>query len=258
MPSITQILQKAVRTGTRRRPRLRLELADTAIYAIGDVHGCLDELLALEARIVTDAASLPDRKLIIMLGDYIDRGPASAGVIEHLRKRPPEDFERICLLGNHEAALLEFLDGSLDLSGWIGLGADATLSSYGVDVSGLSSFTLGDRESRGLVAAALPQSHVEFLRSLPIIVETERFVFVHAGLKPGIGIEEQSDHDLVWIRSVSDDPDLTKWVIHGHTPIDRPRRTGRCINLDTGCFYSGRLSALKIWNGKATILTNMG
>lgn len=243
--------------GARRRPRLRLELGGTAIYAIGDVHGCLEELLELESRIAADAAALPGRKLIVMLGDYVDRGPASAGVVDHLCGDAPEDFERICILGNHEVAMLDFLDGLLDFEGWIGLGADATLTSYGIDAARVSLATRG-RLGGDFVRDLLPAAHIDFLRSLPILVETEKFVFVHAGLKPGIGIDEQSDNDLIWIRSAGEDPRLSKWIVHGHTPVDRPLRDGRRINIDTGCFYSGRLSALRIYDGKARILSNRG
>lgn len=256
MPSISQILHRAMRNGARRRPRLRLDLTSTAIYAIGDVHGCLDELLELERRIAADASPLPGRKLIVMLGDYVDRGPASAGVVEHLCGEAPEDFERICLLGNHEVALLEYLDGNLDYGGWLGLGAQTTLASYGLDSIKLSS--LGPGAGRALVENALPAAHVEFLRSLPILIETDKFVFVHAGLNPAFGIDDQSDHDLVWTRPTNENRQLSKWVVHGHTPVERPQRNGRRINLDTGCFYSGRLSALRIWDGKARLLSNKG
>jgi len=257
MPSISDILFRAMRNGAPRRPRLKLDVSEIAIYAVGDVHGCLDELLALEERIVADAAVLPGRKLIVMLGDYIDRGPASAGVVEHLCGEPPEDFERICLLGNHEVAMLEFLDGVIDLQGWMGLGSAATLSSYGISASSLASAAAVGHLGRELVGEAVPIRHLEFLRSLPILVETDKFVFVHAGLNPATGIESQSDHDLIWYRPMDDDHHpSSKWIVHGHTPVDRPRRIGRRINLDTGCFYSGRLSALRIWQEKARLISN--
>ncbi|PSJ61629.1 metallophosphoesterase [Pseudaminobacter soli (ex Li et al. 2025)] len=244
--------------GRARRARLQLDISDSAVYAIGDIHGCLDELLMLEQEIFADAGPLPGRKLIVMLGDYIDRGPAPREVIEHLMTPPPPDFERICLTGNHEVALLDYLDGRLPLLDWMPMGADATLQSYGIDHDRLGHIYQSPRHVDEIIRSAIPAAHVAFLRSLPIMVEAERYVFVHAGIRPELELDQQSDDDLIYIRSAFfDSPHpLKKYVVHGHTPVTEASLQGGRINVDTGCFYSGRLTALRIFRNKGRYLSN--
>lgn len=241
-----------------KRPRLRLDMQDAAVYAIGDVHGCLDELLALERVIARDAEELPGRKLIVMLGDYIDRGPASAQVLGHLVAPPPPGFERICLTGNHEMAMLDYLEGQIGLAGWLAMGAEQTLLSYGIDHERLCEIYKSDRRVDDMIRAAVPAAHVAFLRSLPIMVETTGFLFVHAGIRPDRPIEKQSDRDMVFIREdfYRAAHLLTRYVVHGHTPVDEAKREGMRVNLDTGAFFSGRLTALRLWRNKGRYLTN--
>ncbi|WP_274631347.1 metallophosphoesterase [Arvimicrobium flavum] len=241
-----------------RRARLRLDTAGVAIYAVGDVHGCLDELLSLERAIVADGKDLPGRKLIIMLGDYVDRGPASSQVLDHLSAPPPAGFERICLAGNHEVMMLDYIDGRLGLAEWMGMGAASTLHSYGIDPERLNQVYRSGRQVDEVIRKAIPAAHVAFLRSMPILVEAPRFIFVHAGLRPELAIDQQSDDDLVLIRSdfyerVSL---LRKYVVHGHTPVSEPEREGRRVNIDTGAVFGGRLTALRIWQDKGQYLTN--
>ena len=256
MPTIGRFLSRGREPETHERRRLKITAGDRPVYVVGDVHGCLDALIALEKRILQDAEKFPGDKLIVMLGDYIDRGPDSAGVIDHLTGKPPAGFERICLLGNHEAALLDYLDGGIDLVTWLGLGSDTTLASYGIDPHATEGLVGGGQRARSLLASGIPDGHIEFMRSLPILVETDRYVCVHAGLKPGVAIDKHSDHELIWSRPSGDDAAFAKWIIHGHTPTDAVRREGRRINLDTGIFHTGRLSALRIWKNKARILSN--
>lgn len=229
-----------------------------AIYAIGDVHGCLDELLALERVIVRDVETLSCRKLIIMLGDYVDRGPASAQVMDHLVATPPQGIERICLCGNHEMVMLDYLEGRASRANWISMGAMPTLLSYGIDHERLQHIYQTDRKIDEVVRAAIPASHIAFLRSLPIMIETPRFVFVHAGIRPELALDRQSDEDLVFIRTAFHERAhlLSRYVVHGHTPVDVARREGMRVNIDTGAFFSGRLTALRIWQGKGRYLTN--
>ncbi len=244
--------------GRAQRDRLRLDLADAAVYAVGDIHGCLDELLALEREIVADARSLPGRKIIVMLGDYIDRGPESSRVVEHLMAPPPPGFDRICLTGNHEVALLDFLDGHLSLSQWMPMGAAATLFSYGVDPDRLGHVYRSSRQVNEVIRRAIPAAHVSFLRSLPIMVEADRYVFVHAGIRPEVALDQQSDDDLIYIRSAfyeSPHP-LRKYVVHGHTPIAEAKLERGRINIDTGCYHTGRLTALRIFRNKGRYLSN--
>jgi serine/threonine protein phosphatase 1 len=231
-----------------KRGRIEIDLSDTVAYAIGDVHGCYHELASLEGKIVADAATLPGRKLIIMLGDYIDRGPDSARVLDHLTAPPPAGFQRICLLGNHEAQTLDYLDGNISLERWLATGARATLFSYGIDAEHLAELYGGSDKLGDYIRANIPREHVEFLRTLPVMAYSERFVFVHAGVRPGVPLLEQEDDDLLYIREEFFEASrrLDRWVVHGHTPIDFPRLDGRRLDIDTGAFRTGRLTAVRI------------
>jgi len=239
------------------RHRITMEMGDMAVYAIGDVHGCLDELLGLEAMIVADAGGLPVPKLIVMLGDYVDRGPASSQVLDHLIAGPPEGFERICLAGNHELAMLDYLEGRTGLSEWLRMDAEPTLISYGIDHERLRTIHGPGVGIDRTIRHTIPAVHLEFLRSLPIMATLSRFVFVHAGIRPELGLDRQSDADLVSIRAAFYEHShlLRNYVVHGHTPVARAARYGARINIDTGAYYSGRLTALRIWRGRGRYLT---
>ena len=263
MVDLDSMMQKLL-SGLRRKPgpppraRLKLDVADTLIYAVGDVHGCLDELVALERAIVADAAGFSCRKLIVMLGDYVDRGPASSQVLDHLIAPPPAGFERICLAGNHELLMLDYLEERASLAKWVGLGGGATLLSYGIDQERLRMVYRDTTAIDRMIRESVPASHRMFLKHLPILVEIADFILVHAGIRPGIAIEAQSDVDLVTIRGAFYDAArlLDRYVIHGHTPVKEPARDGRRVNIDTGAYFSGRLTALRIWNHKGRYLTN--
>jgi calcineurin-like phosphoesterase family protein len=245
-------------SGREKRARLRLDTEGTVIYAVGDVHGCLDQLLALEEAIVADAHSLPGRKLIIMLGDYVDRGPASAQVIDHLIAPPPAGFERICLAGNHDILMLDYLEGRASLGEWLQLGAGPTLRSYGIDRERLARIYGSARQVDEMIRSAIPGTHGAFLRSLPILVDAKRFIFVHAGIRPERPLDQQSDHDLVLIRSDFYESAhlLKRYVVHGHTPVSEAKLENKRINLDTGACFSGRLTAVRIWRNKGIYLTS--
>ena len=212
------------------------------------MHGCYRELASLERKIIADAAVLPGRKLIIMLGDYIDRGPDSAKVLDHLIMLPPAGFERICLIGNHEAQTLDYLDGKLSLGRWLATGARSTLFSYGIDTEHLSELYGSGSRLDDHIRATIPHEHIEFMRALPILVYSDRFVFVHAGIRPGVPLLEQQDDDLLYIREEFFEASrrLDRWVVHGHTPTDIPRIDGRRLDIDTGAFKTGRLTAVRI------------
>jgi serine/threonine protein phosphatase 1 len=241
-----------------RRARLRLDIAGIAIYAVGDVHGCLDQLLSLERAIVADGKNWPGRKIIIMLGDYVDRGPASSQVIDHLLAPPPAGFERICLAGNHEVVMLDYIDGRLGLADWMSMGAASTLLSYGIDHDRLAQIYRSSRQIDEVIRKTIPAAHIAFLRSLPILVEAKRFIFVHAGIRPEIELERQSDYDLAFIRSEFYERAhlLKKYVVHGHTPVSEAKRDGMRVNIDTGAVFGGRLTALRIWQDRGLYLTN--
>ncbi|MDX6767095.1 MAG: metallophosphoesterase family protein [Candidatus Methylacidiphilales bacterium] len=230
-------------------PRLHAAQRPPLLYAIGDVHGCLTELKALEARIVADAASEPGEKWLVMLGDYVDRGPHSAQVIDHLLAPPPKGFKRICLRGNHEAAMLGALDGA-GLETWLGWGVESTLASYGLGAAQIALLSGPGRLSakQQTLAAYIPDEHATFLRELPTMLTVPGYIFVHAGLRPGVPLAAQRDNDLLWIRGdfLDTDHDFGAVIVHGHTPADEPFLSAYRIGLDTGCFASGRLTGLRV------------
>ena len=251
---MTILLGRRTPTGTPPRERIELDLEKTVAYAIGDVHGCLRELVSLEGKIVEDAAGFGGRKLMILLGDYVDRGKDSARVVGHLLKPPPAGFRRICLAGNHEIAMLRFLDGELPLEAWLALGGAETLYSYGLDPAHVARL-YGD-EADSYIRESIPPAHGEFLRGLPVMAYSRGMVFVHAGIRLGIPLHEQSESDLTTIRKdfLDNARDLDRWVVHGHTPVDFPRAEGRRIGIDTAAFRTGRLTALRVSGQRGRLL----
>lgn len=225
-----------------------MDMEDTVVYAIGDVHGCYKELLSLEEKIALDGLQFRGRKIIVMLGDYIDRGPQSARVLDHLLAPPPKGFLRVCLAGNHEVAMLNYLDGYLSRDSWLAIGGRETLFSYGVDPERLSSLYASSDEVDRRIREVIPVDHIDFLRSLPVLLCSEKFVFVHAGIRPGIDLVAQDEQDLLNIRDEFFDAAhlLDRFVVHGHTPIDTPKLDGRRLDIDTGAFHTGRLTAVRI------------
>ena len=242
------LFQRSRRPRPLPRERLVMDMRDTVVYAIGDVHGCFDELRALEQKILLDALQFRGRKIIIMLGDYIDRGPQSRRVIEHLMAPPPKGFLRVCLAGNHEVAMLNYLDGYLSREPWLAVGGRETLYSYGIDPTHLANLYASGEEVDERIRETIPAGHVGFLRALPVMVCSDEFVFVHAGIRPGIALEEQDEADLLNIRSdfLAAAHRLDHWVVHGHTIVDVPTLDGRRLGIDTGAFQTGRLTALRI------------
>jgi serine/threonine protein phosphatase 1 len=222
--------------------------ADTRVYAIGDVHGQLDQLLALEDLIVADAAEHPaGRRLIVYLGDYVDRGQDSRAVVAHLLEGPPPGFEAVYLKGNHEDVMLDFLDDPDSGANWLMNGGDTTLANYGIDIHADGPAGVGRLEhlSRRF-AEALPRDHQAFLRGLDVSHAEGDYLFVHAGIRPGVPLEAQDPHDLIWIRYpfLQSDADFGKVVVHGHTPEPQPVERGNRIGVDTGAVYGGSLTAL--------------
>ena len=217
-------------------------------YAIGDVHGRLDLLEELLGQIERDRAERPARKiLLVFLGDLIDRGPHSAEVLERLRTYRASGVRTVFLLGNHEEVLLRILDGDAPLiTKWRWFGGAECLSSYGVDPAQIG--RLGKEEALEAVRNAIPREHVEFLRSF---VDTCRFgdyLFVHAGLRPGVTIEDQLQSDLRWIREpfLFDESDHGCVVVHGHTITEEVEERRNRIGIDTGAYRTGVLTALAV------------
>jgi serine/threonine protein phosphatase 1 len=240
-----------------RRERMEIDPRDTVVYAIGDVHGCLAELRAAEQRIFADAAKVPaERRIILYLGDLVDRGPQSADVLDHLAGPPPPGFERLSLCGNHDESFLSFLDDPHANMGWLDFGGEQTLESYGIDLSRLSRHRSGTGGLGEIVRATVPEAHVDLLRRLPVSVRFGDVLFVHAGVRPGVPLEAQDDDDFMWIREpfVSEPNGLGLTVVHGHTPANEPVFAPGRIGIDTGAFATGRLTVLRVLGDRATIV----
>ncbi|AGB72556.1 MULTISPECIES: metallophosphoesterase [Rhizobium] len=245
----------------QQRDRIDLTGRDyAAIYALSDIHGSYDEMVEAERRIVSDARNLPGRKLLMYLGDYVDRGPRSGDVLAHLSAPPPEGFDRYALCGNHDDVFLRFLDDPETNSHWLEFGALPTFASYGIDARHLL-FDLGYsiRQLRDMTLNAMPPAHVDLLRSLAVAVILDSTLFVHAGIKPGIPLSIQTDEDLMWIREpfLSEGPQLPLLVIHGHTPHSHATFGLGRIGIDTAVSMGGSLTILKIADGRPTILQSI-
>ena len=217
------------------------------LYAVGDIHGCRERLQRLHAAIERDAAGFAGRKVIVYLGDYVDRGEDSAGVIEDLLRAEPAGFERIFLKGNHEDFLLRSLEDKGALLPWLANGGDSTCRAYGIEPTNPPDGTtdlLGWLQQR--LREALPEGHLSFLRNLRLTHGEGDYLFVHAGVRPGIDLGKQSEEDLLWMREpfLSSRQPLGKVVVHGHTPSASPERRANRIGIDTGACYGGALTAL--------------
>ncbi|MBL8582479.1 MAG: serine/threonine protein phosphatase [Rhizobiaceae bacterium] len=217
------------------------------LYAIGDVHGRLDLLEAMHARIAAEiAADRPADWRIIHLGDYIDRGPQSSGVIDRLIHVGRDDPRNLCLAGNHDVGLLDFLAEPQEAALFVRHGGVETALSYGV---GLGTESVGElRRAHARLVEAIPAAHLEFLRGLTYALDFGDFFFCHAGIKPGVPLEQQSPQDLIWIRgefhnAASLHP---KVVVHGHTPVSTAELRPNRVNVDTGAYFSGRLTAFVV------------
>lgn len=220
------------------------------VYAIGDVHGYPNQLAALLNQIAEDAAreAAPERPLIVFLGDYVDRGPDSRGAIDIIVSLMDDDrFEVVALKGNHEDAMLRFLTEPGFAPAWISNWGDATLRAYGVAPP--SDFDVAACQAvQARFAEALPARHRAFLGGLRLSVEVGDYLFVHAGVRPGVPLDAQAERDLIWIRYefLQCDQPFGKVVVHGHTPADRPERRANRINVDTGVYFSGTLTAVRL------------
>jgi serine/threonine protein phosphatase 1 len=226
-------------------------------YAVGDIHGRLDLLEALLARIEADIAKRPRKgTFIVFLGDLIDRGPASAGVVERLRTFRPGYGRAIFLAGNHEEVLLRVVGGDAAiLADWLKFGGAECLASYGVDPDALR--RMEDDEAIAAVRAAVPRAHVEFIEGFGDTFRFGDYLFVHAGIRPGIAVEEQDRMDLRWIREpfLSDAKEHGFVVVHGHTIVPRVDERPNRIAIDTGAYHSGILTAVGIEDGERWFLS---
>ncbi len=223
------------------------------IYAVGDLHGQVAEFDRVLALIAQDGGT--DAR-VVFLGDYVDRGPDSAGVIDRMIHGRDGGRDWITLLGNHDRMFAWFMEDTprhdphlLVGYHWLHdrLGGMETLRSYGVEFEG--QIRLADLHA--MAKAAVPRSHIAFLRDLVALYQTPDLAFVNAGIRPGIALNEQQENDLVWIRKTfhSHCDAHPKLIVHGHTPVDHATHYGNRINLDTGAGY-GHPASVAVFEGR--------
>jgi len=218
------------------------------LYAIGDVHGCDDLLAEAHDKIARDLESRPAADYrIIHVGDYGDRGPDTAAVIERLIGLVTADARVVCLRGNHDELLVGFLNDPNRIGPtFLANGGDATLASYGVKL-GVMAMLLGDpAKLSARLAERMPVSDRAFLQALPLTARFGDYLFCHAGIRPGVPLERQDPDDLTWIRDefLLSGVDHGFVVVHGHTPASEPEVLPNRINIDTGAVFGGRLTCL--------------
>ncbi|MFK7940367.1 MAG: metallophosphoesterase [Roseovarius sp.] len=228
------------------------------IYVIPDIHGYLDKLEAALALVEREAG--PDAR-IIFLGDLVDRGPDSCGVIQTVMDGIAEGRNWTVIRGNHDQLFLEFLDSGQissphlrDPMTWISktMGAQDTLASYGIVASEDDPNWEGARR-------AVPQAHRDFLATLPLYLETDELLFVHAGIEPGVPVQDNSPEQLMWMREpfLSDPRDHGRLVVHGHSPVDFPEHHGNRVALDGGAGW-GRTLHVAVFEGRDCWLLSTG
>lgn len=228
------------------------------VYAIGDLHGRLDLFEAMVARIDADRAGWAGRVEVVLLGDYVDRGADSAGLLDRLAAPLPDWARWTLLRGNHEQAMLDAIDGiggDRALQLWLDNGGREAVKSYGVPalIAYGSDLPLLIKRLRGRV----PARHVALLRGLPLTHRIGDYLFVHAGIRPGVPIEAQEERDLLWIRGEFLDcrDDHGCLVVHGHSITPQPDERANRIGIDTGAYATGRLTALVLEGSARRYLT---
>jgi serine/threonine protein phosphatase 1 len=236
------------------------------IYAIGDIHGCLSELTSLHKKILTNDKFKVKEDLLIYLGDYIDRGLKSKQVIDQIIKLKNKQIKTIHLMGNHEELMIDFLfNKKNNIKNWLNFGADQTFKSYDIEIVEFIKDGFEDNiidRLRDVLLKKMGSDHIDFLNNLELTYSTEKYLFVHAGIDPNKNITEQTKKDYLWSRS-SDffhkDFKTEKTIIHGHTPeqniVNHPYR----VNIDTGCYFSGKLSCvcLSDLNDSRSFISNL-
>ena len=218
-----------------------------ALYAIGDIHGRLDLLEPLLAEIGLRARARP-RTIVVALGDYVDRGADSRGVVQRLLDLGAQPgLEARFLRGNHDQIMLDFLADPALGPYWSRVGGRETLFSYGVQPPATRKHMQEWRLARDAFAAALPESHLAFFRGLLPSFTSGDYFFAHAGAKPGAPLDAQTEQDLMWIRKpfLEDETPFERIVVHGHTPAEKPHADHRRVGLDTGAYITGVLTACR-------------
>ena len=221
------------------------------IFAIGDIHGCLKQLISLQKNILNTKSFKKDNDLLLYIGDYIDRGPHSKDVINQIIKLQKENIKSIFLMGNHEQVMIDFLFNKINnLKYWLDLGADQTFKSYKIEVAEFikDGFENDKIDKLGNVLLnELSNEHIHFLKNLRLSYSVGNYLFVHGGINPEKTLKDQDKMDLLWSRSdqfFDKNFKFEKIIIHGHTPVEKVINFPYRINVDIGCFFSGKLSCV--------------
>ncbi|RAK50936.1 metallophosphoesterase family protein [Phenylobacterium deserti] len=230
------------------------------VYAVGDIHGRYDLLKVMLAQLARDYAqrTAGRRPVLVFLGDYVDRGPQSPEVLDALiwlARRP--DLEVRLLKGNHEQAMLDFIDDPVRAAPWLGFGGAQTLTAYGVEPPGEESGPQDLRQARDALLDRMPAAHLRRLQTLELMVAVGDYAFVHAGVRPGAALAAQDERDLLWIRRsfLESEGPHEKVIVHGHTWIDeKPQMHGHRLGLDTGAYATGVLTAVRLEDNRMAIL----
>jgi len=220
--------------------------AGKRVYAIGDIHGRADLLDQLLVKILADDAARDDAEAqIIFLGDLADRGPGSRQVIEHAMALAQSRPDTVFIMGNHEELLIRVWDGDRATAATFHrAGGRETLISYGITAEQYDSWDLG--EVTDATTRVVPKAHIDFLRAFRSSYRLGDYFFTHAGVRPGIALDDQDETDLRWIRSdfIDSTADFGAVVVHGHTIRDAVEERANRIGIDTGAYASGRLTAI--------------
>ena len=236
------------------------------IFAIGDIHGCVNELTSLHKKILTSDKFDVKNDLLIYLGDYIDRGRDSKGVIDQIIKLQKNNIRTINLMGNHEEFMINFLFNKINnIKKWLNFGLDQTFKSYNIEIVEFIKVGFEDGvidKLRNTLLEKMDANHINFFKNLVLMYSTEKYLFVHAGIDPKKKLSEQTQKDYLWSRSddfFNKNFKAEKKIIHGHTPeedvINHPYR----INVDSGCYFSGKLTCLCLNedNGDRSFISNL-
>jgi len=221
---------------------------DTRVYAVGDIHGQHDRLVKLHEKITADAEGTPQRRrVIVYVGDYVDRGPESARVLDLLTGEPLAGFTRVCLKGNHEEFVLRYLDGDLEAGAdWIAFGGAETLRSYGINATARWPDYTELVDWQRQFAERFPAAHRRFLDTLALSHIEGDYAFVHAGVRPGRPLASQTAEDLLWIREEFHESTMDHGyvIVHGHSVVTKAQNRANRIGIDTGAGYGERLTAV--------------
>ena len=235
------------------------------LFAIGDIHGCLSQLTSLHKNILSYDKFDPKKDLLVYLGDYIDRGRNSKGVINQIIKLKNNKIRTVNLLGNHDEFMVDFLfNKNNNIKNWLNFGADATFRSYGIEI--VEFIKDGFEENiinklRETVLKKIDKSHLDFFENLEMSFSTEKYLFVHAGIDPQKKLSDQTKKDYLWSRSdefFDKEFRAEKIIVHGHTPVENIISDPFRINIDSGCYFSGKLTSVRLTddNDSRIFITN--